>query len=605
MTTIVRLSPRADEHNVGGKFANLGRAATVAAVPWAVCVPVSTLERCLGEERLVELDQLLLELRATVGYGIADVDARIETILAGLAADDALRQELEEVLTTRCEKAYAVRASVLAPDTAGSAMAGAQRAILDVAATDVADAIVRTWRAAYSPHALAARLSCDQSVQRGIAVVVQEHVKDAERVVVLAAASGQVASAASFVSPGAAAAASRVAALWGRNVEVESLSARRPGVIQVRPVDSLDTPRPRFEHASLYAERLPAAFALGSVTPIYTHYVTKRGRAYKAAAAARVPTGAAHVLSFNGSGLANAAPRLRQLLAETPHERVVIDVSPELRQIVLAKDDAVSFLLELFGSASRDYKVDAAIVRDFVTGPGVIGRLGGDGGLLLEWAEEGLMALNRGVAGARSVVFDADGNPVGDTILQALARELPTIRAFTKTLDEGHAGIQTEWALAGGRAHFVDYTASRAQAVVGDVMSAGSARGPAVVLDDDLLRSLSIGPALSAGDANAGAAKAVVDQLATRVRSSPRRPIIVAPRPYAILAALIDDAAGFVFAEGSVLCHLAITLREYRRPAVVSSARIRDGDELHLEEGKLAVLRSDRRDTGLTEEGAC
>jgi phosphoenolpyruvate-protein kinase (PTS system EI component) len=43
----------------------------------------------------------------------------------------------------------------------------------------------------------------------------------------------------------------------------------------------------------------------------------------------------------------------------------------------------------------------------------------------------------------------------------------------------------------------------------------------------------------------------------------------VAEYPKRTLAVLLDDVAGFVFERGSILCHLAIILRERGVPAVI------------------------------------
>ena len=59
-------------------------------------------------------------------------------------------------------------------------------------------------------------------------------------------------------------------------------------------------------------------------------------------------------------------------------------------------------------------------------------------------------------------------------------------------------------------------------------------------------------------------------ELASKLRQSKKPPIIVTPRPLAALAPLIPYCSGFVFESGSLLCHLAILLREAGLPAVQS-----------------------------------
>ncbi|MBU7017995.1 MAG: hypothetical protein HXS44_10830 [Theionarchaea archaeon] len=61
--------------------------------------------------------------------------------------------------------------------------------------------------------------------------------------------------------------------------------------------------------------------------------------------------------------------------------------------------------------------------------------------------------------------------------------------------------------------------------------------------------------------------------------------VFLAERPYSDLADLVKFARAFIFEEGSMLCHLAILLREKEIPARIIhgiSARYRDGDSIFL-----------------------
>ncbi len=602
--TLVGLDASAGADLVGVKFARLAEAAAEVPVPWACCAPTAWLARSLGDDRLGWLAQVMLELKATLGCGLLAATPRIDAILDGLVLLDEQRRELDDALQSRAASpaGYVVRSSPASDDSVRSLDAGAYATTAGASTPgEVAAAVVACWRGAFAPQALAARMrSGDWSPHPALAVMIQDAVQPTRRGVTLADGAGRrttvldpATTLAADAVAEAEAAATLIAARRGVPVEVEWLWEQSLQVVQIRTVDRVVPPRAQYRVAPLYGDALPHDFELGDCASVYEHYVAKRKWAFDHAAAVGIATGAARVLSFNGSGLADNPGALRRDLASTAHEHVVLDVAPTVRQVITKKDDAVAFLVDAFGRASRAHHVDGAIIRDFVAGYGVIARVLADGSTVVEFAETGLMDLNRGVVAAeRLELVEDDAAAAGAP--RDLAGALPTICSFTRRLNAVAPGVQTEWAVVAGEPHFIDFSVaaapSRAGAAVAYVVSRGWACGPAVVLDDDMLRPLSIAPALSARETDPGAAAAVVDRLSERVRSSPRRPIVVARRPYAILASLIDDAEGFVFEAGSVLCHLAITLRELGCPAVVSDVPISNGDELELDDGRLIVL---------------
>ena len=70
---------------------------------------------------------------------------------------------------------------------------------------------------------------------------------------------------------------------------------------------------------------------------------------------------------------------------------------------------------------------------------------------------------------------------------------------------------------------------------------------------------------------------AELEELERQLRAHDGQAIVVSPRPYAALAALLPFARGFVFEQASMLCHLSILLREHGVPAVESEALYRQG----------------------------
>jgi hypothetical protein len=250
------------------------------------------------------------------------------------------------------------------------------------------------------------------------------------------------------------------------------------------------------------------------------------------------------------------------------------------------------------------------VVRDFLRGElGLITRLAGDG-LVVEYTDEGLMALNRGTAGARAIVVKRldepvgdDNDPVGDDNVVAapgrytelLRPHLGRLGAFTRAMADRFGDVTLEWVFAAGQPHFVDYSVLGGdQVTVGAdgtvLISAGTTRGHVLRLEDDeVLRRLSIGPAVSIDRAADLSEHDGLARIVAAVAAAPQPVVIQARRPYAVLSVLIGHVAGFVFDEGSTLGHLPILLREAGVPAVAyGGGDLVDGSEIVISDGTLS-----------------
>jgi hypothetical protein len=387
--------------------------------------------------------------------------------------------------------------------------------------------------------------------------------------------------------------------------------ARGIHVLQVRPLTACHIPddkaanRP-FHLASLYTDTaLPEKIPLGECEEVYRYYVRKRSRAFRLAAEMGVPTGGAYVLGLTATGLAENRQALDRLLQATPAHQVVIDLNPNVRQIIIPKAAAFEFLVDTFGSAGRDHH--AVIVRDYIKGDlGFISCLVRSGqDLLLEYSRDGLMAMNRGTAhsgrirvpvGSASETADCWCD-CAENLDDSLRAVLPTVINFTRALTERTEATQLEWVLAEGRPFFVDFSREHERVRLYQEgqnlrISGGVAQGPAFVLPDDAeLQALSVGPAISVGAPRAVVEHQYVQRLIDRLASLRDKPVIVARRPWAILSILFDYVAGFVFLEGSLLCHLAILLREQQVPAVICGEMdVSSGSELTLVGTQVIVL---------------
>ena len=186
-------------------------------------------------------------------------------------------------------------------------------------------------------------------------------------------------------------------------------------------------------------------------------------------------------------------------------------------------------------------------------------------------------------------------------------RLAPAVRAqvarLCTQLTQALGEVRIEWVLCGEQVQFFDlseesrplFEASPAM----QVLSAGVAAGPSCILAqidtfdtifDDFVNQIDVLP--SEGFArirDSAACKLAVE----RVLGSRRRPIVVAEYPKRTLAVLLDDVAGFVFERGSLLCHLAIILRERGIPAVIlgdARAELSRATQIYIEHSQVLSI---------------
>jgi deoxycytidine triphosphate deaminase len=578
------------------------------------------------------------------------------------------------------DRDFAVRSSGVDEDTDGSSLAGVYESVLRVRGIDgVAAAIELCWRSWYAAPAVAARArQGDLGWQPRLGVIVQAQIRPrlagvafsvpavaeeaapggaaaeqpcgvvieyveglADRLVAGLEVPARVTSGDLDAGParrsGAGALAHRpgltaVAALTrslraarGHEVDVEwAVDDDGLHLIQVRPNTARDDPgehsdAPALQLLRLYREEVPPGFGLGEVAEIYAWYAAKRGPAYRLAAGQGVATGPGWVLRVNLRGLRDpgTVARLDEALAEGFSGECVIDVGETLRQIVVPKASVAARLAQILGAAAQGTGIHVVIVRDFIRGElGLITRLAGSG-LVVEYAPEGLMALNRGTAGAaaitvadRSRLADEPGSvtlppgnvtlPPGDAgpalLAPALLPHLAELARFTDAMSSQVGEVTLEWVLAGDRVYFVDYSVLGADRLTtgpaGAVLvSRGTARGMLLRLaDDELLARLSIGPAVSIDKATDISVHDGFARILEKVTSLPEPPVIQVSRPYAVLSALIGHVAGFVFDQGSMLGHLPILLREAGVPAVIAADFAAAG-EVVISDGTVTAVR--------------
>ncbi|WP_329563616.1 dCTP deaminase domain-containing protein [Kitasatospora sp. NBC_01266] len=630
---------------VGGKFAALSTASRSFPVPAAFAVPAAEFAAALDPEDARLLAEQFAELRATVGAFFTES----AELIGRTAARVALAQETRRLLTLRLRdvfgelsgRRFAVRSSGLDEDGATASLAGVHQSLLDVVGPDgVLDAIEECWRSYYAPPAIAARVRAgDFDSAPRLAVIVQELVDAqlagvaftgldagsqditieyveglAEELMAGAAAPYRLTAAEVPALPVAHAEVLRevirltgeLRAARGHDVDVEWAADRR-GVhlLQVRRVTARRT-RPAespFWTSRLYFENPPAGAPLREVAAVYAGYSAKRGPAHRLAGELGVQVGRGWVVGFTGAGLHDPAnaERLDRTLAEGRSPSCVLDFGDTLRQIVVPRREVLRRLIEVSGATAGSDREHAVIVRDFVRGDlGVISRRAG-ADLVVEYTPDGLLALNRGTAGAEAIVVDAAGAVCAPDSAAPVLRHLDAIDRFTTAMQARYGEVTLEWVLDGDALLFVDYSVLGADALLtggeGVRISDGAASGPLLTLsDDELLRRLSIGPAVSIDKSKDVTEYAELARLLDKVRGMPEPPVVRASRPYAVLSVLIGSVAGFVFEQGSALCHLAILLREEGVPAVAATGldEAPDGAQAAISAGTITVASTSR-----------
>ncbi|WP_077796097.1 PEP/pyruvate-binding domain-containing protein [Streptomyces sp. JHA26] len=642
-----------DANDVGPKFAQLAVSSHDFPVPAAFCVPAGEFTDALSAEQNAALADAFGDLKATVGAFFTDSVAKIQKIGAEIRVPEQARKLLAARLHEMFPDAgddrteLAVRSSGLDEDTEASSLAGIHQSVLGVSGVDaVVDAVERCWRSYYEAPAVAARIRAgDFSPAPRLAVIVQRLVRpalagvaftgldgDGDRVsveyvegladelVAGVAVPRRAESAAPGTGPEVPDAAEqrvlaqvvdlarRLRASRGQDVDLEwAADADGVHLVQVRPLTAARetvhaSTEPVTEAHRLYVDELPADFNLGAVAAVYSGYSAKRGPAHRLAHEHGVSTGAGWVIRFNGRGLHGdeGARALRDTLAGGTDE-CVLDFGDTLRQIVVPKEEVPRQLAVTTGASADGTDLHTVVVRDFVRGElGVISRRAGEAGLVVEYTDEGLMALNRGTAGGEAIVvkdvtagYDDDANvtcPAGGTVLRP---HLDELARFTAAMHAKHGPVTLEWVFDRGTLYFVDYSVLGGDDTVtvahGEVcISPGTARGPLLRLDDDaLLRRLSIGPAVSIDKSQDVTEHEGLARILDLVRSYDEKPVISAARPYAVLSVLLEHVAGFVFDQGSALGHLAILLREARIPAVTAAGI--SGTEAVISDGTVAT----------------
>ena len=372
-----------------------------------------------------------------------------------------------------------------------------------------------------------------------------------------------------------AALASAASAALGVAADIEwAVDETRLWLLQARPITTVrqaQSSEPYMKWVPLYVASDEALMDFRPLPEFAQYFRSKRRPLAVFAQRHDVAAGEALLIRANRPGLSDPAA-CQALMEKFRTEQVVLDFSDQVRQQILERDALIARIFEL-----SDERINCFVIREFLKGEaGIITQACDDGSTTCEWSSEGLLAINRGIASTcRARLSTQDpGGPIG-------AQRLHKI---TQTANEVLGSVQLEWVRVGERLHLIDFSPLSTFVQVDDsleirVISPGYADGlPIMVKAGRHLEELSISATVSinAIPSPQSLGKQLED-LEQQLRAHDGQAIVISPRPYAALAALLPFARGFVFEEASMLCHLSILLREHGIPAVESCELYRQG----------------------------
>lgn len=616
------------------KYRNLFLLLDRAPIPPMICLSHRELAQLFEDFQaaLDRLDSVIEKIHITSGAFLADhlsdIAAIVDAIRPVPDADARLERMLAETFGDRFQAtAFAVRSANRHEDLAGRSFAGIYETELEVqGASAILSALKRVWASAFRRPALAEQLHGNvRAPADAMMVIIQRMVESrlsgvafsrdpvdgsdrcviefveglGEQLVSGAVAARRVdvlpdGSVIGDASPDAVMITRPVAGLvtaardaLGYEVDIEwGWDGETVWLLQARPISTLRTESDGrsatalLDMADLYGDDARAIERLGPLPEFATYFRSKRKPLYDFAHRHGLGAGTAKLIRLNALALSDTAFRSR-FEAAFHAPQVVIDHSERVRQIVVARDRMVEELLSLCPDPTR---VHTIVIRDFIAGTiGLISQVVENGSVFCEASRDGLLALNRGTARTDIVDLDGGSDAVPELDMQSRRR----LRDATLAARSDLGPIQIEWVLAAQTLYPIDFSPVTDKMLVkaarAAVLSPGMVHGPRLLLeDDDDLRALSVAPVVSLTEVpDASTMGKGFADLVTRLQDCSAKPIVVTPRPYAALASVLPYVSGFVFEAGSMLCHLAILLREHGIPAVQGAdlyAAARDQD---------------------------
>jgi len=350
-------------------------------------------------------------------------------------------------------------------------------------------------------------------------------------------------------------------------------------ILQVRNVTTLSNinktflKKSVFEWVYIYLAEDAEFNDLGDIPDYATYFRNKRRPLHLFAKQLGLPIPSAIILKFNRRGL-NVA-NIAELLSKFKTSEIIIDAGKHLRQLIISAKELEHELFNLTTGDESEVKI--IVIREYIKGDfGFISHFdAGSGSVICEGSTNGLLALNRGTSDSRIFYCNNEEslNSVGFNLAQG-----EKILLSTQSAQDIFGSVQLEWVSDNRTMYLLDFSKINKdnfqfspQINNSLIISNGFASGSLLKLKtNDIVKNYSEAAVISLNDIPQY--EDLNDELKNMIDQANllKRPVVLCEKPYAALAALVPYVSGFVFKAGSVLCHLAIIIRENKIPAIAS-----------------------------------
>lgn len=604
----------------GGKFDGLSLLCDEYIVPDAVCIPCDLLKKCLEAYigNMEKFNAFFDDLESTAGCYLLDTAKEIHEMIKEFCIEGYLRDEITQELKSFIskDKMYAIRSSADHEDSSMHSFAGVYNTTLNVEGnTDVIikiveDAVVQY----YSYSALVERIRADiYSSMIELNLIIQEMVQSeisgvafsrtnlsGDKVLVEwieglgeGIVSGEKEATTyieyedcdrySDVMKQIVRMTRGVQQKLGYEVDVEWAYANGTTyLLQTRPITCAqflqDEKKPVFMIDRLYFENsIKYNNALGKCENVYEKYTQKRAFFYMQAENCGIHFGGGYVVHFNMRGITDNMDLLLSKLTRT--NQVIIDVDDNIRQHIIYTHQLRDYVFDMFGKMPPN-ETTTIIIRQFIKGScGVISHKIDDGKILIEYSAQGLLDMNRGLSATKHTIVDVEEEDYSHFANELLSSNMiEDIVRYTNFISTFGTKYMIEWVVFQDACYFVDFSDEigaeynlSTLGVSGKIIVPGNVSGRIVYLDSEsVLSRLSVSPGVSVNQINEGLVKNPdLLKILEVINGEETKPVLFVDKPYAILSFLFDSVSGFVFKQCSLLCHLAILLREHNVPAII------------------------------------
>jgi rifampicin phosphotransferase len=605
------------------KYMNLVKLSECCHVPALTCLTNNEFDMVFEnyDDVLNDLSKVKEKINLTSGAFLREQAREVSAIIQSLSftknADETLHNIMSGVFGGNfSEGSYAVRSAGIYEDLSNRSYAGIYKSLLNVRGiSGLKNAVAEVWKSAYAYNAIFEQLANDQLKDgHGLNVMIQKMVKgsvfgvafsrhpvtnndvfvieyvgdsceglvsgaaDARRIEIRRngdAGGGE----APFV-PVVLSMLRKVENKLGFDADTEwGWDDGKLWLLQARAMTGKSMGEetaacgPVWMTTDLYGDDKHQIGQMGDLPEFAAYFRKKRKRIFDFAKANGLGRGVALLVKCNAQGLALPENRGR-LLRCFKADKVILDFSENLRQIIISRDELISEL-ERLSNASR--RARTIVLREFISGEfGLISRTvsATDRSVVCEYSKEGLLAVNRGTA--RTSVSDVENLGAAMHLSPDVVEQ---IKQATLNLQKAAGNIQIEWVIENNQAYPLDFSLVKGESSLADytdtdIISHGYAVSDVFVMEENgFLTDASIAPATSLYDnPEAHELGDLFTDVLAHVEKTETKPIIAVTKPYAALSAVLPHAAGFIFKNASMLCHLSIQLREKGVPAVQSES---------------------------------